>query len=983
VLKQPLAVAEVRQEQRVANGGMETAVDGRLEGWTPWELGYEVDREVRQAGQASARCRNATAAEHRGLTYEVRLNQTVPAPILAEGWSRAENVSSGATGGDYSLYLDLEYMDGTQLWGQLAPFKPGTHDWQKRTVQVVPAKPVRRVLVHCIFRQRTGTAWFDEVRLWEQATPEGTQQYDGVPVTAVAAAQARALPGLEELGVGISVRDVAAGSGFVEPEFQSLPAAAGELVLEGTVAELELTIQARLVRLEVGVRVDLEVRDRSGRERALTVVCAHGVDATGWRWHDDQRASREIVAGSSYRNWVSVQAGANGMASRYPLACVSSANRALVIGVPLDVPRLARFAYEPGAHELYAAVDLGLSAATRNFPGRAACSVVLYPADPAWGFRAALAQYYRLFPQCFTKRNAREGAWMPFTDISTLERSADFGFQFQEGAPNPAFDEQHGIYSFVYVEPMSLWVAMPATLERSNERALAHVQELAAAGNRQMQAAASSVVCEAGGEWSGGIVKAPWCDGALYLLNPSPGLRPTPAEPVTQFEQKWEAIEQAFQRAGQHTAAWRPWEQGYEIVPGAGRNGSAAARMARPAGGGPSAGASQTVVINQKAAAPLNASVWTRARLASGVPDNNYALYIDVTYSDGSVAWGFVASAATGSHDWARLELRIEPAKPVHSLSYHLLFRAPHEGEVWFDDAFLAAPGTETNLIAQPGFEPEKPSGAPAAELDGTYIDSYEMAADVRNYRADHLAAAGIPLVFDGDGQVCQLGIFNTVEFTREVARRMQARGKMMFANSTPDRFPWGAACLDVMGTETNWAAAGKYTPNPDSVMNYRRALCYQRPYLLLLNTVYDEFKPEWVELYFKRCLAYAVFPGFFSHNAADNPYWGRPDLYNRDRPLFRRYLPAIQALSAAGWEPITYARSSTPSVYVERFGRPGGALYLTVFNDRQETQTAEIAVDLAALQLRSVPEALRAGALTLAAEDVRVITLAGPEVLK
>lgn len=981
VLKQPLAADVVAREQRVGNGGMETAAAGRLEGWAPWELGYEVDPEIRQAGQTSARCRNASATEHRGLTYTVLLNQAVPVPILAECWSRAENVSGGSNG-DYSLYLDLEYMDGTPLWGQLAPFRAGTHDWQKRTVQIVPDKPVRTVLVHCIFRQRTGTAWFDAVRLWEQSTPDGAQQYDGVPVSPVAAASEWTLPTLDDLGVALFVRDAAAGSGFVEPEFQSLPAAAGELVLEGPIAELQLTVYARLTRLDVGLRVDAEVRDSSGRERAVTAVCAHRVEAAGWRWHDDQRTSREIASGQSYRNWVTVQAGANGMASRYPLASISGPERALAIGVPLDVPRLARFAYEPAARELYAAVDLGLSPATQSFPGRAAFSVVLYPCDPAWGFRAALATYYRLFPQCFVKRTSREGTWMPFTDIATIEGFADFGFQFQEGAPNAAFDEQHGIYSFVYVEPMSLWVAMPAEMERTNERALAQVREQAAAGNRQMQAAAASVVLEAGGDWSGGIVKAPWCDGALYLMNPSPRLRPTAAEPVTQFAQKWESIEQGFQRAGLHTAAWRPWEQGYELVPGAGREGSAAARMARAAGS-PSAGASQTVVLNQQTAVPLTARAWTRAEAVSGDVDNSYALYIDLTYRDGTPGWGFVAMAVTGSHDWAPLELRIEPAKPVHSLTCHVLFRAPHEGTVWFDDVFLASAGTTTNLLAQPGFEPETAPAGPPPALDGTYLDSYEMAADLRNYRPEHLAAAGIPLVFDRDGQVCQLGIFNTVEFTREVAQRMWARRKLMFANSTPDRFPWGAAWLDVLGTETNWATEGTYTPNPDSVMNYRRALCYQRPYLLLLNTVYDEFRPEWVELYFKRCLAYAVFPGFFSHNAADHPYWGRPDLYNRDRPLFRRFIPAIQALSAAGWEPVTHARASLHSVYVERFGRPGGPLYLTVFNDSHEPATVEISVDQVALHLESLPEVLRAGPLTLAPEDVRVIALAGPEILK
>ncbi|MGD9498854.1 MAG: hypothetical protein AB7Y46_21345 [Armatimonadota bacterium] len=191
------------------------------------------------------------------------------------------------------------------------------------------------------------------------------------------------------------------------------------------------------------------------------------------------------------------------------------------------------------------------------------------------------------------------------------------------------------------------------------------------------------------------------------------------------------------------------------------------------------------------------------------------------------------------------------------------------------------------------------------------------------------------------------------MEFARSLAEPLHERGKTLFANSTPSRFPWLAAWLDVMGIETNWAPGGRYTPNPDAVMNYRRGICYQRPYLLLLNTVYDDFPPEWVELYFKRSVAYGIFPSFFSHNASDDPYWQRPALYNRDRPLFRRYIPVCAALSRAGWQPITHARSSDPRVCVERFG-PGddGALYLTVFNDSSEARRATISVEGAALGL-------------------------------
>jgi hypothetical protein len=285
----------------------------------------------------------------------------------------------------------------------------------------------------------------------------------------------------------------------------------------------------------------------------------------------------------------------------------------------------------------------------------------------------------------------------------------------------------------------------------------------------------------------------------------------------------------------------------------------------------------------------------------------------------------------------------------VRSLTYHLLFREPHTGMAWFDHAFLGQQGSDENLLDNGNFEPD--ASAPKPLVDGAYIDSFEMGAKLLNYRREHFASAYTPLIFDLQGRLCQMEVFYTVEFAREVAKRMWEKGKMTFANATPYDFPWPAAWLDVMGTESDWGPNGKYVPNPDSLMNYRRALCSQRPYLLLLNTDYDRFKPEWVERYMKRCAAYGFFPSMFSHNGADDPYWQRRNLYNRDRPLFKKFIPVISALSHAGWEPVTYARSDNPRVFVERFGKPGGPLYLTLFNDSHEPQYAKVSVDLILLK--------------------------------
>jgi hypothetical protein len=108
------------------------------------------------------------------------------------------------------------------------------------------------------------------------------------------------------------------------------------------------------------------------------------------------------------------------------------------------------------------------------------------------------------------------------------------------------------------------------------------------------------------------------------------------------------------------------------------------------------------------------------------------------------------------------------------------------------------------------------------------------------------------------------------------------------------------------------------------------------------MNTRFEDFSHALVEKYMKRCLAYGMFPGFFSADASTGQYFQRPELYERDRPLFKKYVPLCKLVAEAGWEPITRARSSDPKVYIERFGEK----YLTVFNDSPEPRTATITLE-------------------------------------
>ena len=829
------------------NGDFETLRDARPAHWAGWQNGFRTAPGEGRAGSSCVVCERQEGGGEFGAGQSLALNRTNIAPLISRGWSKALEVSGSPDSG-YSLYADVIYADGTPLWGQTADFSCGTHDWEQRQFVLLPDKPIRSLTLHCLFRGHTGKVWFDDISLEEISLPTGALLFQGAIIQKPPANSAMERPSPtrrapdNQPGVGseasppgaapqrapiriattdglvlslgngtvsslkIAGRELSADSpsGFLARDFAAnsdVYAFAGE-----DCQALNLKLKTEFSAGGSHVAVAGRLTDTTGTNRAVTLLFALPLDAAGWRWGDDARRSRAITGNAEFADTVAPRCGADGKMSRYPLAAVWNDRAGLALGLDMDHPAQYRLVYHAGTKQFLIAYDFGLTPDTAKFPRSADFRFVIYRFDPRWGFRAALQKYYDLFPQHFARRVRREGVWMPFTDIATVPGFQDFGFAFQEGAPNVAFDDRHDIASFVYVEPASHWLDLPVGTPRTYESALAVLRrDLTGARGRERQemaaATLTSGIQDAEGRFSLYLVKAPWCDGGMFTLNPEPDVPITPDQRWNKAMVMRETIEAAF-------------------------------RKNQPAG----------------------------------------------------------------------------PANP------------------------------------------------PGAGLDGVYLDSLEMSGAHLNYRRDHFRGAGVPLVFDPRGRPCQLAIFNTWEFTRDIAGRMHQRGKLTFANGALWQFAFPAPLLDVLGTEVNWLRNGEYVPDSDAVMNYRRALCRQKPYCLLMNTDYSRFNPELVERYFQRCLFYGVWPGFFDEAAASkDPYWGAArKWYERDRPLFRKYIPLLQRLTAAGWQPLTYAACDNPAILVERFGPDKtGELYLTLLNDTTEIQNGTIKPDLKALGLK------------------------------
>src|ERR1035441_4748537 len=193
-------------------------------------------------------CDNGAGADgRRGASQTVVLNQTAPATFVAGAWGRAERVD-GARDVDYSLYLDLVYVDGTPLWGQTASFQVGTHDWERRSVVVRPSKPVKTVTLHLLLRKHAGKAWFRGAAL-RQLTGSGAVVFDGVPVIIAA-----------KLREGFQVRDVGGDGNFVDFDAR------------GKAQSLDLKLTAKRQRRREATIVDAQLQDDSGKDRAVTLV---------------------------------------------------------------------------------------------------------------------------------------------------------------------------------------------------------------------------------------------------------------------------------------------------------------------------------------------------------------------------------------------------------------------------------------------------------------------------------------------------------------------------------------------------------------------------------------------------------------------------------------------------------------------------------------------------------------------------------------
>lgn len=228
---------------------------------------------------------------------------------------------------------------------------------------------------------------------------------------------------------------------------------------------------------------------------------------------------------------------------------------------------------------------------------------------------------------------------------------------------------------------------------------------------------------------------------------------------------------------------------------------------------------------------------------------------------------------------------------------------------------------------------------AHGANPDGVGLDNYLVNANDLNYRRDHFRYADIPLTFDRAGRLAICGDFQLLEWVGWLKGWLKQQDCYLIPNAVGRDWPFLAPYMDIFGLELGY--------KDEAGQLYYATLASGRP-VVTLPLEAAHYTEAWVRMH----LSIGMLPGGYGGSAeltrADSEY----------RAIIARYMPALQAMSRAGWRPVTEAVSSNESVGVERFG-PGadGEVFFSMRNRTTDEARAQVRFDLTAAGVADAPK--------------------------
>lgn len=219
----------------------------------------------------------------------------------------------------------------------------------------------------------------------------------------------------------------------------------------------------------------------------------------------------------------------------------------------------------------------------------------------------------------------------------------------------------------------------------------------------------------------------------------------------------------------------------------------------------------------------------------------------------------------------------------------------------------------------------------------GVYLDS--MGAEAADYSPASIGVADMPCTYEADVlRPCLANAFPGLEYASLLRRAIEDRDAVVAGAEAGADLAFLAPLLDVVVKEVRWFDGGRFDPGERRRLLALRALSGGKPVVLLLNARFGDLRREDMKAYFDECLFWGFMPGVFSEDGVRGLYWENPEWIERDRPLFRTYVPVVRRIADAGWTPVAFAESGDARVQINCFrASPGGVGHLTLRNESDE----------------------------------------------
>eukprot|EP00698_Gefionella_okellyi_P011183 TRINITY_DN2937_c0_g1_i1.p1 TRINITY_DN2937_c0_g1~~TRINITY_DN2937_c0_g1_i1.p1 ORF type:complete len:1250 (+),score=270.23 TRINITY_DN2937_c0_g1_i1:541-4290(+) len=704
------------------------------ESWTPFGDGFVLDSmNSRNPGVGSFMVSSQEEFAVAGAFVQVDLNQVDARNLVIGGYSKADGVT-GDEDVDYSIYVDVAYMDGSYDYAISAPFSVGWHDWEYRCGLVPIDRPAQSIWFYAVLRNNhTGTVWFDSLFLYELPLNEPTantvasvETFDFSTIitpsfeTAAVSDNVNLLPatsvGWKSVGTGVitdltsqrvpgraSLRmasqnaNMAAGATFTVTLAQTT---AKSLLLSGwskalyvtAAADTNYALTADLVFMDGtvarGFNTPFSIASHNweykcGRivvtkpVRTVTVYMRFRSPHTGTVWFDGVEL-KQLSSGT-------ISAGME-VASEEDLA----AQQPMGIGLPTVGP-LPGVVTSPGytpslTNPAWAAYGVGytIDPYTNRVNGVPTMQLASSHAATTQGavIQVTVGQSIAkpLVLSGWSKASSVSGVndvnYALVADVQFTDGSISYGYAVPFDVGTHEFQYKCG--QIVPTKPISkAWIYVVFRLTHKG---------MAWFGDVQLRDLSSVT-----GQSEYTVLDVSGAD-----IGTGPGTLATtsliPAGLVG-----WSAYLSGFTSDSTTVrVAGRPTMMMTTTVPST------------------AFGAKYSLVIPSPTVRDWTLSAWSKARIVTGASDRYYGVSADLKFVDGSTVLGQYIAFSPGTHDWEYKSLIMSFPKAIASMSVYALFQKTHTGQVWFDGIAVEATGAVPTPSPTPSVSPSPITPSPS-----------------------------------------------------------------------------------------------------------------------------------------------------------------------------------------------------------------------------------------------------------------------------